>query len=106
MRTTFVQFPVAMGGMEDLDKEKAEKVVKPYYWPVQDEEWNIDYWAAQGFTFFVVQDEDTFLKSSVAAYRKLHQEIKDRGELIATIPAGRPHFFETEVKIYRLAKRG
>lgn len=100
------EFPVAMGGMEDLDKEKAEKVVKPYYWPVQDEEWNIDYWTAQGFTFFVVQDEDMFLKSGVAAYRKLHQEIKDRGELIATIPAGRPHFFETEVKIYRLAKRG
>ncbi len=99
-------FPFAMGGMEELDKEKAEKVVKPYYWPIQDEEWDIDYWAAQGITVFVVQDEDAFLKSDVAAYRKLHQEIKDRGELIATIPAGRPHFSETELKIYRLAKHG
>jgi hypothetical protein len=96
-------FPFAMGGMQDLDEEKAEKAVKPYYWPIQNEEWDIDYWAAKGITIFVVQDEDAWLKSDVAAYRKLHREIKDRGELIATIPAGRPHFSEADVKIYRLS---
>ena len=95
-------FPVAMGGMEDLDKEQAEKVVKPYYWPIQEEEWDIAYWTERGITIFVVENEELWLKMKVPAYRRLHQQIKERGELIATIPSGRPHFFETEVKIYRL----
>ena len=97
-------FPFAMGGMEDIDPGKAEKAVKPYYWPIQNEEWDVDYWTAIGITIFVVEDEETWLKSSVSQYRKLHQEIKDRGELIAAIPARRPHFSEGDVKIYRLQK--
>ena len=85
-------FPFAMGGLQDLDPKVAEKAVKPYVWPVQNEEWELDYWIAQGYTIFVVQDEELWLNSTVASYRKMHEQIKSRCELLATIPPNRPHF--------------
>ena len=46
-----------MGGMEDLKAEVAEEAVKPYWWPIQPEEWKLDYWTKQGFNIFVVLKE-------------------------------------------------
>ena len=40
--------PFAFGGMEDLEQEKAESAVKPYWWPIQEEEWDLDYWTVAG----------------------------------------------------------
>ena len=94
--------PFPMGGMEDLKAEVAQKAVKPYWWPIQPEEWNLDYWIKQGYNIFVVQDESVMENSSIPEYRSLHQEIKQRCEQVAVVPSRRPLFFEGEMKIYRL----
>ena len=94
--------PFAMGGLQDIDQEAAEKAVKPYMWPIQISEWNLDYWTDQGFTLFVVADEANWLKSDVKPYQQLHQQIHDRCELLADLPTIRTSwFFETPVRIYR-----
>jgi len=98
------QLPFAHGGSEDLPREALEKSVKPSIglWPFQDEEWELDYWTTRGFSIFIVLDELAHLNSGVALYRSLHQQIKERCELVAVLPTTRPLFFEGEARIYRI----
>jgi hypothetical protein len=98
--------PFALGGMEDLDQKVAESAVKPYWWPIQEEEWDLDYRTAQGFNIFVVSDETGPGISGIPAYRTLYQQIKERCEQVAVLPCRRQLFSEQEVRIYRLRDRG
>ncbi len=97
--------PMVFWGMEDFDQEAMSKLVLPFSWPLQDEEWELDYWTARGFKTFVVQGEERFLNSSVRLYRNLHQQIKERCELVARLPTTRPFFFEHDVTIYRFREQ-
>lgn len=107
--------PWAIRGLEAYD-EKDVKVVKPFAWPLQPEEWNLTYWLNKGFTIFVIRDEEVWLtpsdrpcpshapsadcSSRVEPYRRLLQEIHDRCTLVASIPANRPLFEEEDIKVY------
>ncbi len=108
--------PWAMSGLERFD-EKDVKVVKPFAWPLQAEEWRLDYWLNKGFTVFVIRDEEAWLSppdqpcpsGSVSLadcymrtddYRRLHEEIHSRCTLVASIPADRPLFEELDTKVY------
>jgi hypothetical protein len=108
--------PWAIRGLETY-AEKDVKVVKPLAWPIQPEEWNLDYWLTKGFTVFVIRDEEVWLSSPdqpcpssapsadcssrVEPYRRLLQEIHDRCTLVASIAANRPLFEEEDTKVYR-----
>jgi hypothetical protein len=94
-------FPFAMGGMQDISDEDAAKAVKPYYWPIQNEEWELEYWLKTGFSIFVISGEDAWLNSKVNAYQKLHMQINAACTPLAVIPTVRSYFFEEEVKVYR-----
>ena len=93
------------GGMEDFDQDAMQKLVLPFSWPLQDEEWELDYWTARGFHIFVVESEEFFLNSTVRWYRSLYQQIKTRCELVGRLPTTRHLFFEMDVKVYRLRER-
>jgi hypothetical protein len=97
--------PQIFGGMEDLELEKAESVVKPYWWPMQKEEWDVDYWTAQGFNIFVVVDDPQNWQSKVPAYRSFNDQLRARCEQVAVLPTRRRLFGEAELKIYRLPDR-
>jgi hypothetical protein len=98
--------PGAFGGMEDLTTEKAETAVKPFWWPIQEEEYKLDYWSAQGFNIFVVENEAAMLVSTIPAYRSFHEQIKDRCEQVTVLPGRRALFGEGDVTIYRLRDHG
>jgi hypothetical protein len=91
--------PWVMGGLEAYE-EKDVKVVKPFAWPVQLEEWQLNHWLNTGYTVFVVMHEDAWLSSKVPAYRGLHREIHERCTLVTTIQSDRPLFLEHDTKIY------
>jgi hypothetical protein len=97
------QIPYAGGGMgavSDEEIERGVKVVTPYYWPVQQEEWDLDYWLNQGYTVFLMGNEDHYLNSGVPAYRRLYGEVRSRGKLVERFGATRPLFGETPLAIY------
>jgi hypothetical protein len=108
--------PWAISGLERFD-EKDVKVVKPFAWPLQPEEWRLDYWLNKGFTVFVIRDEEAWLSPPdrpcssgspsladcymrVGAYRQFHEEVHSRCTLVASIPADRPLFEEQDTKVY------
>src|SRR5262249_10555 len=97
------RLPWVIGGLE-IYEEKDIKQIKPFAWPRQPQEWQLDYWLGQGYSVFVVTDEEAQLKSEVRADREVHEEIHERGTLVATIRASRPLFEATEVKIYLFEK--
>jgi hypothetical protein len=97
------RLPSVMGGLEGYE-EKDIKHVKPFTWPLQPQEWRLDYWLDQGYSVFVITNEERMLQSKVEAYRRLHDEIRNRGKLVATIPADRPLFQENETKVYLFSR--
>jgi hypothetical protein len=102
--------PFTHGGTEDLPLESHRELIKPALgiWPLQKEEWDLNYWTARGFTIFVVRDERSALDPAgqIPLYRALHLQIKKRCELVSVLPALRPLFGETELRIYRIRDRG
>ena len=78
-------FAWLMGGLDELSPEEV-KVVKPFAWPIQQEEWKLDYWIAQGFNIFVVGDEEIMLHHPVEVFRSFINEIKQRCDLMEVIP--------------------
>lgn len=95
---TVRNFPWVMGGLEALPPEKI-KVVIPFSWPIQPEEWQIQYWLDRGYRVFVV--EDFLLTHPVAAYRDFFLSISRRCDRLAAIEPHKPMFFEHSTTIYR-----
>lgn len=95
--------PWVMGGLEDQRPEDV-KIVKPYFWPIQYAEWDLDYWVRRGFNLFILTNIDKIEQHPVASYRSFVKQIKERCELVETIPSSRPLFEDCamEIRIYRL----
>jgi hypothetical protein len=95
---TIIDFPWVIGGLEDYRADQV-KVVVPYAWPLQPEEWRLSSWLGQGFHLFVVSDAAGLQNNPVPAYRNLFRAI-DHCARIATIQAARPLFGEHDARIY------
>jgi hypothetical protein len=92
--------PWIIGGLENYEEHEV-RVVKPFAWPVQPEEWHLDHWLSAGYTVFLISHEQDLLRSTVAVYRQLHQGIAQRCTAIDALRGDKTLFFEGEVKIYR-----
>ncbi len=92
-------YPWVIGGLESVDPDKV-KVVLPFAWPLQREEWQLDYWRAQGFTLFVVENARIF-DSPLPAYRDFFRALRAACQQVARIEGGRVIFGEEEAFIYR-----
>ncbi len=102
------QIPVALGGDLASESSLASRMKKPmaFWWPIQPEEWELDYWSTRGFNIFVVIEGGALggAELPIMNYPVFHAflaQIKQRCELIATLPTTRPLFFEKEVTVYR-----
>ena len=108
--------PWVISGLENYD-EKDVKLIKPFAWPLQPDEWRLNYWLSKGFTVFVIRDEEVLMSppdrpcpyhspsladcySRTDTYRRLVEEIHDRCTLVASIAADRPLFEEADTKVY------
>jgi 4-amino-4-deoxy-L-arabinose transferase-like glycosyltransferase len=92
-------YPWVIGGLESVDPDKV-KVVLPFAWPLQREEWRLDYWRAQGFTLFVVKNARLF-DSPLPAYRDFFRSIRSGCQQVARIDGGRMIFGEEDAMLYR-----
>jgi hypothetical protein len=105
------QIPVSLGGDRDRESSLSSRLEKtmPFWWPIQHEEWDLDYWTTRGFNIFVVAEGGMLSGSAhplfdYPIYRSFYKQIKERCELVATLPTTRHLFFEQKVRIYRLRR--
>lgn len=103
--------PHSLGGDPNRQGSLSSKVGKlgPGWWPIQPEEFDLDYWTTRGFNIFVLHAGAGFSDSGnplydEPIYRSFHEQIKERCELVATLPTSRPLFSEQTVWIYRLRR--
>ncbi len=100
----YFNMPVAFHGLENSKDTDLEGVMKPYAWPLQQEEWRLDYWLEKNFSVFVLADHEYSLyKSKVSAIRSYHQEIKERCQLSKHFDAVKPLYIEFSATIYECA---
>ncbi len=95
---TVASFPLVIGGLERTDPEKV-KVVLPYAWPLQPEEWRLDYWLERGFRVLVVSKESEL--AEVPAYRAMFSAIRSQCRPIGDFKSRRPLFNDFDTLIYR-----
>jgi hypothetical protein len=95
------RIPWTIGGLEVYD-EKQVAAVAPFSWPIQDEEYDLDYWTRQGFTVFVLTDEKDRIASNVPAYKRLYEQIRQQCQLVREVKAHKPLFWEGDTRVYRL----
>lgn len=102
--TIFVrEIPWVIGGLQFLDPEEV-KIVKPFAWPVQHEEWKLGHWLAKGYDVFVLDRLEAHTSDEVPDYMAaFHESIIEQCELVEVIDVDRPLFFEEDFSIFDCA---
>lgn len=96
-----MQMPSGMFGLEDVAEDDMEGLIRPFAWPLQPQEWQLDYWLDQDFTLFLVEDFDYLSRATPSAlFRAFYQELADRCALVNTIQPRKPLFLEGEVSLF------
>ena len=95
-------YPFVMGGLGNVSPENL-KIVLPFAWPLQSEEWQLDYWLERNYRMFVFQQ--AMLQHPVAAYRDFFQSIDRKCTKLATIPTKMAMFFETPCRFINAPDR-
>jgi len=97
----YFNMPVAFHGLENADDADLEGVMRAYAWPLQKEEWSLDYWLRKNFEIFVLADHEYSLyKSKVKLIKLFHQEIKNRCLLVKHFDPIKPLYIEFSATIY------
>jgi len=91
-------YPFVIGGLEHVAPEDI-KVILPFAWPFQAEEWKLDYWLAQDYRMFVFQE--SMLHHQETAYRDFFSSVDRRCTQLAKIPTKKPLVLEDTMMIYR-----
>jgi len=99
----YFNMPSALHGLENSnDDTLSQEEMKPYAWPLQKEEWSLDYWMNQGFQVFILGDHDYAReKSNVDVIRSFNADIKDRCKLIKHFNPTKPLFIEFSATVYQ-----
>ncbi|MEQ5872682.1 phospholipid carrier-dependent glycosyltransferase [Sagittula sp. NFXS13] len=94
--------PSAMYGLEHVDEDAEGYEVQAHTWPLQPEEWQLDYWLDQDFEVFLVKDLDHQLNQSEAPLmRAFFAEVVDRCTLIETFDPNKPLYLERVVSVFQ-----
>jgi hypothetical protein len=87
---------------DDLSEDQFGQV-RPFLWPLQQDEWELQDWLDQGYTVFVVGNEPSLLRSPQESIRRFFDEVRQRGRLVADLPNNqRSLLWEPEIRIYQI----
>ncbi len=93
--------PVVMYGLEHLDEDAEGYRVQAHAWPLQSEEWRLDYWREQGFTVVLLLDLDYMLNEAGSQLiRAFAAEVVARCVRTHTVMPKKPLFLERELSVF------
>jgi hypothetical protein len=100
-----VGFPTTLYGLEDASDEDLKGKVKPYAWPLQKDEWQVDYWQAQGIDVLVVSDlEHHMTDARSVLLREFFTEVAETCQLQTSLAPVKPLFLERQIDIFDCAR--
>lgn len=93
--------PGVMFGLENTDDDSLGDAIKPYTWPLQKEEWVLDYWIDKGFDVFVLADHHYYLNETpVQVFRNFYGEIENRCNKTSVFNPVKSFFLEATVTVF------
>ncbi|QFT94769.1 Dolichyl-phosphate-mannose-protein mannosyltransferase [Roseovarius sp. THAF9] len=97
--------PVAMYGLEHVDEDAEDYTVQAHAWPLQSQEWQLDYWLKQGFTVVILKDLD-YMRNEVSSQliRAFAEELVGRCTIVDSIEPRKPLFLEREISVFECAE--
>ncbi len=99
-----IPMPGVMFGLEDATEEELKGKIKPYAWPLQAQEWELDYWTNQGFDVIVVSDLNYLMNDTPSqVFRQFYRHLANTCHPAHIIPPRKPLFLEREVIIFDCA---
>lgn len=100
----YVNMPGVMFGLEGVSEDQIDYEVKAHAWPLQAEEWQLEYWLDQGFSVFAVQDFAEYAHVSPPVMRQdFYQAMQARCRLVRHYDPVKPLFLEREVTVFDCA---
>lgn len=101
----YVNMPLAFYGLENVDEDDVTYEVQPHAWPLQSEEWALDYWLDSGFTIFVVKDFPNVISEDyLEIQRDFYRTVNESCTLVAQFEATKTLLLERPVGIFDCAK--
>lgn len=98
----YVNAPSAMYGLEDVDEDEVNYEIKAHSWPLQKEEWQLEYWKSRGFRILVVRDLEYFLTGATSnLMRDYYQSVTEQCLAVKTLEARKPLFLERSVTVFQ-----
>lgn len=99
--------PVAMYGLEHVDEDAEGYTVQAHAWPLQSQEWQLDYWLDQGFSVVILKNLD-YMRNEVASplIRAFAEELVARCTIVDSIEPRKPLFLEREISVFDCIKSG
>lgn len=93
--------PVAMYGLEHVDEDAEGYTVQAHAWPLQSEEWQLNYWLERGFSAVLLKDLD-YLRNEVDSplIRNFAAEVVERCTFVDAVTPRKPLFLEREVSVF------
>lgn len=102
----FINAPGVMFGLEEASDEDLKGKVQAYAWPLQPEEWELDFWLDQDVRVFVVSNLPYHLNDTPSAvFRGFYGELVARCEVHAEIKARKKLFLENDLSVMVCAAR-
>lgn len=100
----YVNMPGVMYGLEGVEDGKIDYEVKAHAWPLQPEEWQLEYWLEQGFSVFAVQDFDEYAYRSEPQMRQeFFQQMAQQCRRVQVFEPRKRLFLEREVVVFDCA---
>ncbi len=101
----YFDMPVAFYGLENASDEDLEGTIKAHAWPLQKEEWQLNYWLDQNFEIFILGNHKQILSESPKGVMKgFHLEIENRCEFVRYFEPSKPLYYEYSATIYKCSK--
>lgn len=98
--------PTTMFGLEHATDETLDGIVKPYAWPLQQEEWKLDYWLASGFDVFIIRGFEYWRdQQNAPLIRNFFIEMERRCALTRHYQSRKDLYLESRVVIFDCARR-
>ncbi len=101
----YFDMPVAFYGLENASDDDLGEAVKAHAWPLQKEEWQLDYWLDKGFDVFILGNHEKVLaESPEGVMRNFNIEIERRCDLVKYFKPTKPIYYEYSATIYKCLK--
>ena len=100
----YMVMPLVYAGLEYTDDESLGEAMKPGLWPLQEEEWFLDYWLDQGVEVIIYSNFYDELRTRESVEIKAFlQEIETRCRVDRHMEAVKPLFVEYSTTVFNCA---